>query len=105
MLKDEKWIEYAVKILKSVDNGSNSISHIASDIGGSESYIAKVVASLRRAGYISNKYELRKGLNEITVKEIVKINSAHIPSSMLIDHMMDKIYEALDFPVKDLFDK
>lgn len=73
MLRDTKWISYAVQILAAVGSGSNSIKSVAFAIKGSETYIAKVLATLRRGGFIDKEYQLAKPIEDITIKELIDL--------------------------------
>lgn len=73
MLRDAKWISYVVQVLAAVHEGANTIAAIAFVIKGSETYIAKVVASLRKAGFITKETTLAKPLEDITIKELMDL--------------------------------
>ena len=71
MLSDGKWMSYAFRILGAVARGGSSINDIAEQIGGSPSYIAKVIAVLRKAGLMNNSYELARPLDQISASEVI----------------------------------
>lgn len=73
MLRDEKWIAYAVRTLKAVQGGTNTIARIAHEIGGSQSYLAKVIAVLRKGGLLNEQTELTRALDSIFVSELVAL--------------------------------
>ena len=73
MLRDAKWISYVVQVLAAVHEGASTIAAIALAIKGSETYIAKVVASLRKAGFITKETSLAKPLEDITIKELLDL--------------------------------
>jgi len=102
MLRDEKWIEYAIDILVAVDDGAQSIAGISENIDGSESYIAKVVAVLRKSGLIDKKYNLSKSLDDITVKEIVLLTHSYDRKNDLMDRITDRMLNSLNISIRDL---
>lgn len=71
-MNKEKWLNYAMGILKACNSGSSSISRIASDINSPPAYTAKVIADLRRAKIIDENYELSKPPQQITVRQVIE---------------------------------
>ena len=71
MFKDDKWLNYSVKILVAIDEGFDSIQKIAEEIDESPSYTAKVIAELRNRGIFDKKYILDRPLDQIFVKDVL----------------------------------
>lgn len=103
MLSEIKRIKYAINILKAIHRGADSISRIYEDIGGSESYIAKVIATLRAHKLINKQYETCKPVTEITISDVVKCVGSYEPGDKLMDSINDKILEALDVPISEVW--
>ena len=104
MLRDEKWLEYAINILIAVDNGAGSISDVADSVGGSESYIAKVIAILRKSNLIDKKYNLVKDLSEISVRDIIQLTHSYEKRGKYISKVVDIMLDSLDLSVKQLIE-
>jgi len=98
----EKWLDYAIKILDSCNKGSGSISHIADDIGGSESYIAKVVASLRNANLINQHYDLCKPIANITISEVMVASNSCQVDSETSRKILEIIIKSLNIPITEV---
>lgn len=73
MLRDEKWIAYAIRTLKAAQGGANTITRIAVEVGGSQSYLAKVIAILRKGGLLNEHTELIKPLDQIYVSQLIQL--------------------------------
>lgn len=104
MLSDGKWIGYAFRILGAVAGGANSISSIAERVGGSESYLAKVVAVLRRAGLISTTYELSRSLDQIEARQIVKLADQSPIDDPIHNHLAGLMLAGLTVSVKQVLE-
>lgn len=104
MLADEKWIDYAIKTLEAADTGANSISHIHDQVGGSKTYLAKVIASLRRSGLIDKSYELPRSLDNISVRDVLLVDHDGPEDSFseITSHLKSRILQNLDFSVREL---
>lgn len=92
----EKWLDYAISTLKLCNFGTKSIKSIHSDIGGSRSYIAKVVAKLRNADLINERYELTKNAKQITVREVIEAGCASYKTPSKICKI---ILKTLEIPI------
>ncbi len=103
MLRDEKWIKYALGILKSVHKGSSSISEISEKVGGSESYIAKIVATLRKADLITRDYSLPKKPDQILVKDLLVIANTYKPSNDPVGKIIKSMLESLTMPITEIW--
>ncbi len=103
MLSEIKRIKYAINILKAVHGGANSIKRIYEDVGGSESYIAKVIATLRDHKLINKRYETYKPVSEITISDIIKCVGSYDAGDKLMDSINDRILEALDTPISEVW--
>jgi len=99
----EKWLNYAIAVLKACDNGAGSIAHIADETGGSQSYVAKVIASLRHAGIIDKNYELAKPANQVTVREVVESSGWMDTSNKTLRQISKLILTALEVPITQLW--
>jgi DNA-binding IscR family transcriptional regulator len=73
MLRDEKWISYAILVLKAVDGGANTIQRISHEVQGSSSYMAKVIATLRKGNLIDTQTTLVKPLDQINVAQLMDL--------------------------------
>lgn len=104
MLSNEKWVNYAVRILQAVSQGSESISEIASGIGESESYIAKVVATLRRGKLITSDYMLVKKLDEISIAELLTIADPSPILDPIARYITNTILSGLTLTVRQVLD-
>ncbi len=99
----EKWLNYAIAVLKACDNGAGSIAHIADETGGSQSYVAKVIASLRHAGIIDKNYELSKPAAQITVRDVVESSGWMDTSNKTLRAISKLILTALEVPITQLW--
>jgi len=99
----EKWLNYAIATLKSCHSGFGSISDIADNVGGSASYIAKVIASLRSAHIIDKNYELTKQASQITVREIVESSGLCRPTKEISSKVLKIILKALEIPITQIW--
>jgi len=98
----EKWLNYAIKIIGSCNRGSGSISNITDDIGGSESYIAKVTASLRHAGLIDVNYDLCKPINDIIISEILEISNCCHADGDISRKILRIVIDSLNIPITEV---
>ena len=96
MLRDAKWLRYALDIIRAVDDGASSIAEIADEVDGSQSYIAKVVAALRRDGMISKDYELLHKPSDISVKYLVGVANSYDPNADPIEKISAIMLDSLD---------
>jgi DNA-binding IscR family transcriptional regulator len=94
-----KWLNYAVAVIKACSQGTGSGSQIAEDVGGSPSYVAKVIASLRHSHIIDNNYELIKPANQITIREIAVASGCYSAEGEVAHKVFDIILKALEVPV------
>jgi len=94
-----KWLNYAIATIKACDQGAGSGSQIADDVGGSPSYVAKVVASLRHANIIDNNYELTKPAKQITIREVVTASGHYQVEEGTAHKIFDIIFKALEVSV------
>jgi DNA-binding IscR family transcriptional regulator len=102
MIRDEKWLNYAVMIIKVIHTkGTGTITSISEEIGGSGSYIAKVVASLRKSGLIDKNYELPKRPEEITITEL--LNLKPIDENDIKSKVSNIISKALEVPITEIW--
>ena len=100
----EKWLNYAVDVLKSCDSGAKSIKALSEDIGGSSSYIAKVVASLRNGHLINDRYELSKPIEQITIKEILEILlPEYQPAGKVSDNVFKLVLASLEISITQVW--
>ena len=99
----EKWLNYAIAVLKACDNGAGSIAYIADETGGSQSYVAKVIASLRRANIIDRNYELAKPAAQITVRDIAGISGWMDTNSETLHKISEITLAALEVPITQLW--
>ena len=104
MLSDAKWISYAFRVLGAVSNGASSINEVAERIGGSESYIAKVIATLRRFGLITPKYELVRPLEQITAGEVIRMADQSPIDDKVVQYLVASMLGNLNLDVKQVLD-
>ncbi len=95
MLNNEKWLKYSILTLKAVSKGASSISEVAYTIGQPESYIAKVVASLRSGGFIDKEYQLPKQLSQITLCDLLSIQYDELPTEPIAKYIVELIINDL----------
>ena len=95
MLRDEKWISYAVRVLKAVYGGANSIARISHEIDGSPTYLAKVIASLRKGGLLTEQTELTRPLDTIFISELAILADASPIEDSISKYIADSIVTAL----------
>jgi len=100
MLNDEKRLHYAIQIIKSANSGTDSIADISDEIGGSRTYIAKVVALLRNAELLDADYNVQ---DNITIRDVVQAIQTIQPTDDIMRRVMDKILEALDIPISEVW--
>ncbi|MDP6584525.1 MAG: hypothetical protein QF535_07695 [Anaerolineales bacterium] len=98
-----KWLNYAIATIKACDQGAGSGSQIAEDVGGSPSYVAKVVASLRNAHIIDNNYELVKPAQQITIREVATASGCYQVDGDLAHKVFDIVFKALEVPVTSIW--
>jgi DNA-binding IscR family transcriptional regulator len=106
MLK-EKSIYYAIRIIKSASSGTDSILDISDEIGGSRTYVAKVVALLRKAELIDADYNVR---DNITLRDVVQAidnlqptDDMDVERIAIMQKIVSKILESLDFPLSEVW--
>ena len=99
----EKWLSYAIAVLKACNNGAGSIAHIADETGGSQSYVAKVIASLRHAGIIDKNYELSKPASQITIRDVVEVTGWINTNNKTLCKISEIILTALEVPITQLW--
>ncbi len=103
MLRDDKWIDYAIKILLAVDTGANTISRVAEIVGGSETYIAKLIAVLRKNNLIDAKYNLNKSINSIMVYDLFVVANNLSSDSAIAQRITSIMLDAVkSIPIKQV---
>ena len=105
MIREEKWILYACSAIKSVHEGANSISAIAHEMDGSESYLAKVIATLRRGKLLSSEYELLKPYDQITFADLFKVQDQTCYTNPILGELSALIYKSLDVPIAEVLER
>ena len=99
MLRDQKWIWYAIHILDAINKGANTIQSIVEMVnGGSPSYLAKVVAILRHNGLISRDYQLVRPLSQIMLADLAVLTNTQ-NRDKLTTIMAEAILGSLNIPI------
>lgn len=97
---NEKWIGYAIDILRAASSGTNTINRIAEEINSPPAYTAKIVAQLRNAGLITKEYELQKPLAQMTVREVYEVNHPGIVGATDASSKIQQIIlQSLEIPL------
>lgn len=96
MLRDEKWIAYAVRTLQAVEGGANTIARIAHDIGGSQSYLAKVIATLRKGGLLTEQTELTIPLDSILISRLVILADPNLVEDSINRYIAQQLLSGLN---------
>lgn len=102
MLKP-KWLDYAVGILRAAHLGARSIKEITEELGGSESYAAKIIAQLRAASLIDDTYELTKKPEDITIAELLQIGEPAPQSNTSAHCIWTILMSALELPITQIW--
>lgn len=106
MIKD-KWIFYAISSIKAIRNGAGSVADIARDTplsaNLSVTYLAKVVADLRRVGIIDENYTLQRVPQQITVLDLVMASGITSSPYVTSGKIQDIILKSLVFPITDIW--
>ena len=102
MIKD-KWLDYAIAIIKACQSGSGSISNISDDINKPQSYVAKVVASLRAAKIINGDYGLIMPASDITIRKLVEVSGSYQATSPVLDKVNELMLQALEISIKEVW--
>ena len=105
MIREEKWILYALGVIKAVHGGASSIAAVAHEMDGSESYLAKVIATLRRGGLLSAEYELLKPYDQITFSDLLRAQDQAYYSSPIIAELSGHNYTALEIPIAQVLER
>lgn len=103
MLRDEKWLGYAIKILKVAHQGASSMSAMADEVGGARSYVTKVVTSLRKGGLIDDHYQLSRHPESITVREVMAVASTYHPEPGPSGKILQIMLNALEIPITQVW--
>jgi DNA-binding IscR family transcriptional regulator len=102
MLTDAKWLSYAIGVLAASNQGAHTIQAVSEHVGGSESYIAKVIAVLRKAGFINARYELAKPLDQILIKDLLALTYQGVRDEKYIKYIVEDMILSLKLSVADV---
>ena len=97
LLHDEKWLNYTINTIKAIHlKGAGTISTISEEVGGSKTYLAKVIAALRKSGIIDKNYELIRNPEKIMVNELLARSKN---SSLAVCNITDIMLKSVEIPI------
>ena len=101
LLHDEKWLNYTVKTIKAIHlKGAGTIATISEEVGGSRTYLAKVIAALRKSGIIDKNYELIRPPEKIMISELLAHSKEQSP---IVHNITNIIMNAVSIPITQVW--